>query len=173
MTIINDVELKAWAADYGIEPFSADCINPASIDLRWSGQVKTIVGCDRETLQPIWHDLFFHVSEKGFYLLPGYLYLMDSLEYIRMPADMCGFLTLKSSMGRAGLEHLHAGFFDPSFHGSATWEMKVMSPVPILLKPGQRVMQLALDRMDSKPEKSYALTGRYNGQDRPQEAIDL
>ena len=92
------------------------------------------------------------------------LYLLDTVETVSMPNWACGLLSLKSSIGRMGLEHLHAGWFDPGFHGTATLEIKNMAPWTISLKRGQPIVQLALLSMSQEPRLSYRDTGRYNGQ---------
>jgi dCTP deaminase len=102
-------------------------------------------------------------------LNPGELFLLDTVEIITMPENAVGWLALKSSMGRLGLEHLHAGFFDPGFTGTATLEMENRAPWPITLKRNQRIIQLALADVMA-PERSYRVTGRYNGQSVPTEA---
>ncbi len=84
-----------------------------------------------------------------------------------MADDLAGMLALKSSMGRQGLEHLHAGYVDPGFSGTLTLEMEVRAPWPILLARGQRIMQLILERMEDIPDAPYYLTGRYCGQNEP------
>lgn len=165
-----DKDLRRWAAGGGLEPYDLECINPASVDLRWSGRAKVAIGVTLE-MKPIWYDLAEHVTDGSLYLLPGLLYLLDSLEVITMPEDMTANLTLKSTWGRMGLEHLHSGLFDPGFHSAtATWEVKVMAPWPILLRAGQRVMQLQMAQMSDWPDASYRVTGRYNRQFGPQEA---
>lgn len=158
--IIPDFEIRQWAKNGGIAPYDTECINPASIDLRWSGNVK--IAMDNG-----WHD-FGNVDEKIFY--PGALYLLDTLEYIKIPPCWAGELMLKSSLGRQGLEHLHAGWFDPGFEGTGTLEIKNMAPWPITLKRGQKIVQMAFHELKALPEKSYQVTGRYNGQRGPTEA---
>jgi deoxycytidine triphosphate deaminase len=170
MSIKPDWWINQQAMECGlIEPFILEHVNPASIDLTWSGRVKVAVGMKLDGTK-IWADVTEHVTPDGFWFLPNLLYLMDSLEVVTIPNNITASLTLKSSMGRLGLEHLHSGFFDPGFQGTATWEIKVLSPWPILLKPCQRVMQLVFDEMASRPINDYSKTGRYNGQITPTEA---
>ena len=64
------------------------------------------------------------------------LYLFDTAEYVNMPADCCGFLTLKSSMGRAGMNMLHMGFVDPGFQGTLSFEVQAVGPLPLSIEPG-------------------------------------
>ena len=159
--ILNDTALRAWAATGGLTPYDPDNINPASIDLCWSGRLRV-------AHPEGWSDV---VEYESYVLQVGGLYLMDTLEVINMPDDAAGLLALKSSMGRIGLEHLHAGFVDPGFHNATlTLEIKVLAPWPITLKKGQRIVQMVLYRLNAKPEKTYAVTGRYNHQKEPQAA---
>jgi len=38
--IFADSEIDVWGVLGGIDPFDEECVNPASIDLRWSGSYK-------------------------------------------------------------------------------------------------------------------------------------
>lgn len=164
----NDVRLKKWAEDGGVNPFDPETINPASIDLRWSGRARIFVPpalCDFGGNEG-WSD----IKEFGeLRLIPGFLYLLDSREYVSIPTTCVGWLALKSSMGRKGLEHLHAGFFDPGFHGTATLEVEVRAPEALTIVKGQKIIQMALAEC-YEPERDYTKTGRYNGQVGPTSA---
>lgn len=158
----NDEMLQIWATkENGLSPYYPENINPASVDLQWSGRYKWA----RE-------DGWTPIRETGELVIePNGLYLLDTEEYVTMPETAAGILMLKSSIGRNGLEHLHAGFFDPGFHGTATLEVKNLAPWPVVIKKGQRIVQLALIDMVGAPLRSYIVTGRYNGQREPQEEI--
>ena len=176
--ILNDELLYEWA-ETNIQPFPAGQINPASLDLRLGNLI-------RET-HPIWDtmtkaEMLDHIKngtietlpmwgepqEFGiFWLLPGRFVLCHSEEYIYMPNNAAGFLFSKSSTGRIGLEHLHAGHFDPSFSGQATWELHNIAPWPIKLTAGKRLMQMVMLEMIKPPRLDYSVTGRYNGQTGP------
>jgi dCTP deaminase len=162
--IIPDYMLMEWARfEEGLTPFAPELINPASVDLRWSGRVKTMM------IYGDWSEMF---ECDRLALKPNGLYLLDTLEYIKVPSRWAGLLALKSSMGRLGLEHLHAGFFDPGFEGTATLEIKNMRPSSdIVLTKGQRIVQMVFYQMVTVPDRDYHKTGRYNGQNKPQEAI--
>jgi dCTP deaminase len=159
--IYPDWKLIDWIRTGGVTPFHEDCLNPASIDLRWSGRWRMAA-----------EGGFTGVHESNELTIePGRLFLLDTLEYVIMPQDAAGMLMLKSSIGRQGLEHLHAGWFDPGFHGTATLEIVNTAPWSVRLEKGQRIVQLSLMAMSGRPDKSYAETGRYNGQSGPQEAM--
>src|SRR5690606_23224403 len=99
---------------------------------------------------------------QAFLFRPGYFYLAHSAETIRMPNDYAALLTLKSTTGRRGLEHLNAGWIDPDFTGQITLEFA--PELPVLVRIGDRLVQLTYLECSSLPEKGYALTGRYQGQ---------
>ena len=175
--IWNDVLLERWARQGGVKPFEPSFINPASIDLAWSGRWRWYMpefvldfdedGHVKPGVKSGWSDV---MEGEQVVLHHNIFYLLDSLEYIRMPLSAAGILYMKSSMGRKGLEHSHAGFVDPGFEGTLTWEISILCPNDIILKRGQPVMQLVLEQCHL-PRKPYIETGRYNGQRVPTEAI--
>lgn len=161
-------------------PFEEKQVNPASYDLRWSGRVRrpnpdkfnrVIKTWDKEELKNLW----LPVEEYNeLYIHPGEFVLLDTYEAIEIPIDLCGLLMLKSSSGRFGLEHLHAGFFDPGFGldnpSTGTLEVTNKAPWIICIKKHQSIVQLVLMKMLETPEKDYRVTGRYNGQIIPEGA---
>jgi len=156
--ILCDWQLKKWARGGGLNPFEASCINPASVDLRWSGRFRLaqIEG---------WGPLI--TVEDGWVFKPGLFYLLDTLETASMPSACAGFLALKSSLGRRGLEHLHAGWVDPGFRGTLTLEVAVRAPWDVELVKGESIVQLILERLEKKPSMVYS--GHYQDQMGPTE----
>jgi len=75
-------------------------------------------------------------------------------------------LFLKSSTGRKGLEHLHAGYGDPGFEGQWTLEIINHWPYSQTVFVGQRLLQLVL--CDTYPVvRDYSETGHYQAQTGP------
>lgn len=146
---------KTHAVALGIDP---DNINPHSVDLCLS---RTIIekrpGCPDVTHELNWGD--------EFEFTPGALYITDTREYVRIPPTHRGQLLLKSSTARKGLNHLMAGYLDCAFHGTITLEFVAHLPVTFVI--GQRIVQMELARLAEQPEKTYEMTGRYNGQKSP------
>lgn len=176
---LEDAGLMKWAENGGITPFNPKNINATSIDLEWSGRYRLPKRCDD------WRDrnpLDFRVMSSepmerweevrhADYLLmePNAFYLLDTLEYIIMPEGYAGILFLKSTWGRAGAEHLHAGLFEPKFQGTGTLEVCNMHPMPATLCLGDRFVQLALVKTEAIPSLvPYDKVGRYSGQNSPQ-----
>jgi dCTP deaminase len=163
--IWNDHKLELWAEGGGVEPYAAECVNPASIDLRLGDEWVDIKSGERYSRNstPPRADITLYPGDtpRGeITLYPGMVILATTVEYIRMPPNATGVLYLKSSMARMGLDHSLAGFVDPGFHGELTMELHSHTVVKLL--PGQRIAQLALSEMLETPKTLY--NGRYQGQ---------
>ncbi len=172
MMIYND---KWWMNNpANIRPFDENRVNPASYDLSWSGRyrqpvhsIKIVKSWEKIEVNESWRP----VSEATtLFISPGELFLLDTLETMEVPTNASGFLFLKSSIARCGLEHLHAGFFDPGFGlgnpSTGTLEVYNASKHTIAIRKGQPIVQLIL--MDCEPPvKDYRVTGSYNGQTKP------
>lgn len=154
----NDERLNNWASRNGVTPYDRTLINPASIDLRLGDHYRlpTAVG---------WSDPLLIVKE-GLTLKPGQFVLLHTLETTAIPTNAAALLFLKSSTGRRGLEHLHAGYGDPGFCGQWTLEVINHWPYPQTIHAGERLFQLCLVDC-SIPVVSYAKTGHYQHQTGP------
>jgi dCTP deaminase len=80
---------------------------------------------------------------KPFVLHPGEFALASTLEHVKIPLDLSARLEGRSTWGRLGLQiHATAGFVDPGFSGSLTFELSNVSMVPLPLYPGVRISQI-------------------------------
>ena len=91
------------------------------------------------------------------HLHPGEFILGATLEYIRLPNDLSGYVTSRSSWGRAGLAIATAISVAPGFMGVITLELANLGSVPLALHPGVRIAQLVLHY--TEPTTPYS--GRY------------
>lgn len=99
-------------------------------------------------------------------LRPGDFALAATEQIFNLPNDIAAIYVLKSSMARAGLNHLNAGYCDPGWNGSAlTMEFhNVLRYHTLALEPGDKCGQMYFFRGDMVPElASYAVRGQYNG----------
>lgn len=170
--ILRDVELQLWAEE-NVFPYCTTLINPASIDLRLDEWIRTPMWYWQPFLWRIAYKLNLpkwseEVYFRDYLLKPGGFVLCTSREITKIPNDVAAILFLKSSIGRRGIEHLHAGFGDPGFgdnqHGGAqwTWELLNVAPWPNLLRAGEPLMQLVLAKLNAIPDKLYKDVGHYN-----------
>lgn len=108
---------------------------------------------------------------EPFILHPGDFVLASTLEYIVLPSYLTARLEGRSTWGRVGLQiHSTAGFVDPGFQGSLTFELNNLGKLPLPLYPGTRISQLSFHkilnavRMYSDKEGSgYANSTRTKG----------
>jgi len=110
-----------------INPYSNECQQPASYDLRSAGDV----------------------------LLPkGACTLVPSLEWVELPRDLAGTLRCRSSFGRRGIL-LGAGFVDPGFRGQLTLCLTNLGGDGIIIRKNERVVQMILHEV-KKSNQSYS-----------------
>jgi dCTP deaminase len=102
-----------------IRPYSAECQQPASYDLRTADEIV---------------------------LAPGACTLAHSLEWVEIPADLAATLRTRSSYGRRGVLAT-AGFVDPGFRGQLTLGLVNMGIEPVPLKKGDRVVQMIVQQV--------------------------
>lgn len=99
-----------------ITPYSRDCQQPASYDLRAASDI----------------------------LLPkSTCTLVPTLEWVELPMDLAGTLRCRSSFGRRGVL-LGAGFVDPGFRGQLTLCLTNLGSEDILVQENDRVVQMIL-----------------------------
>lgn len=110
-----------------------------------------------------------HLGEGyGMDMQPGEFILAHTANRFNLPNNISAEFSLKSSMARAGLEHLLAGWIDPGFHDSVlTLELKNnLRNHTLVLVPGMLIGQVKFFQHEPVPESaSYAARGRYNGDD--------
>lgn len=89
----------------------------------------------RQIIVPYGSDLILH---------PGDFVLGTTIEYLRVPMDLCAYVMGRSSWGRLGLIIATAVVVHPGFAGCITLELVNEGSVPIALRPGVRICQLAV-----------------------------
>ena len=162
MSIWNDVLLRDYCNRCAlVAPYEPANVNPASIDLRLDASYR--LPFEYGDIGDTWGNEQ-HMDASGIMLLPGQFILCCTLETVSIPNDASAALYSKSSTGRIGLEHLHAGWIDPGFVGQLTLEFHNVAPSPILLQPGKRYMQMVVYDLTAPAARDYSMTGRYQGQ---------
>lgn len=99
-----------------------------------------------------------------FVLHPGRFVLGATLEWLRLPRTLSGYVTGKSSLGRHGLIIETAAGIHPSFSGCLTLELANVGEVPLEISPGMQICQLFLHRVQVAPSASK---GGFSGQRKP------
>jgi dCTP deaminase len=88
------------------------------------------------------HERFDVPFEHFFLLHPGSLLLVPTLEWIKIPPDLQGVVTARSSWAREGLNIATATIINPGYQGIVTLELANFGEVPIKLYPGLRIAQI-------------------------------
>lgn len=159
---LADWQIKNLCLAGMVKPFDPDLINPASIDVRLGGNLM-IESAATSDLVP--YPLSRHSQDNPYPMVPGQFALAQTAATLDIPPSLAAQFVLKSSRAREGLQHLLAGWIDPGFNGSVlTLELKNVRQLhAVPLWPGLLIGQLVFQRMDALPRRSYAETGRYNG----------
>lgn len=143
-------------------PYDPELLNPASLDVLLGDRLMVEVE-DRPELQIL--GISHHTQANPYWLAPNEFCLAETREIFNLPDHIAGQFVLKSSRAREGLEHLMAGYCDPGWHGSRlTLELQNSRRFHNLpLWPGMKIGQMVFHSLAGLPERSYAITGRYNG----------
>lgn len=96
---------------------------------------------------------------EDFILHPRSFVLGVTLEWLRLPCDLAGYVTGRSSWGRRGLVIATAAGVHPGFTGCLTLELANLGDVPIAIRPGMAIGQLFLHEIDAKDDKSVDQSG--------------
>ena len=176
MTILSRGELirKLRDRDLVVSPIlSEEQIGAASIDLRMGNVVlmvrargashvdpaemkttKSGTAHDIEVDRQQKHERYEIPFETRFLLHPGSLALVPTLEWIKLPADVLGTVTARSTWAREGLSIATATLIEPRYEGIATLELANLGQIPIALYPGLRIAQIALAKVDGDTRRS-------------------
>lgn len=161
--IVPDHEIRRLCRQHAmVLPYDEDLLNPASIDVQLGDRLMIEVE-HRPELEI--YGISHHTKDNPYWLAPGEFALAETREIFNLPEHIAGQFVLKSSRAREGLEHLMAGYCDPGWHGSRlTLELHNSRRYHNLpLWPGMKIGQMVFHVISGRPERSYAVTGRYNG----------
>jgi dCTP deaminase len=114
--IVRRLDKDCTQGNLVINPYSRDCQQPASYDLRAADNM----------------------------LLPkGTCTLVPTLEWVELPMDLAGTLRCRSSFGRRGIL-LGGGFVDPGFRGQLTLCLTNMGNEDLSVEKNDRIVQMIL-----------------------------
>lgn len=100
------------------------------------------------------------IPEKGYILVPGVLYLGETMEYTET-YNFIPNIDGRSTTGRLGIEiHRTAGFGDNGFKGK--WTLEITVTHPVIVYPGMEIGQLYYEKIDGDTSMKY--DGKYQNQ---------
>jgi dCTP deaminase len=104
------------------------------------------------------HERFDIPFGSSFLLHPGSLVLVPTFEWVKLPANLQGIVTARSSWAREGLNIATATIINPGYKGIVTLELANFGEIPISLCPGLRLAQLALYELESADPEADRLS---------------
>ena len=135
-------------------------IGNGTIDIRLGTRFIIFRRRKIEVLDPLdekFHEKIREIQEKIYVpygnrliLHPNELILGSSLEYLRFPPDIMGYVVGRSSWGRLGLIIETSPVVHPCFIGVLTFELSNLSTAPIPLYPGTRIAQISLHKLEKR-----------------------
>ena len=138
-----------------IEPFAADQLGAASVDLTLGDEIRVIEGSAGPIDLVADSDYREHTRKQSlstpFVLEPGSTIHGITRERIRLPADICGFLEGRSRFARLGLMiHVTSAFVQPGVDNRQVLEMSNVSGQSLRIHAGVRICQLVLMRTEGE-----------------------
>ncbi|MGA2876570.1 MAG: dCTP deaminase [Nitrososphaerales archaeon] len=100
-------------------------------------------------------------------LHPNQLVLGSTLEYLRLPPDLAGYVSGRSSWGRLGLVIATATYVQPAYTGVVTLEIVNLGDTPIALYPGVRIAQLVFHPATPNEGDNVPFRTKYSLSTRP------
>jgi dCTP deaminase len=150
-------------------------VGPASIDVRLGTQFRLLRRIGDSGIDPdadyegaiadAQQSVTIAIGEP-LWLHPGQFVLGATLEYLRFPAHLGGYVLGRSTWGRVGLLVATAIMIQPGFSGCLTLELVNHGESPIALYAGSRIAQLAVHDLGAATDCGYA--GKYVGPTGPE-----
>ena len=159
-----------------LDPFEADLIQPASIDVRCDRRFRVFRNSrygfiDVKKPMPDLTELVETGEDEAFILHPGEFVLGSTYEAVTLPDDIAARLEGKSSLGRLGLlTHSTAGFIDPGWDGHVALELSNVANLPITIYFGMKIGPVSFVQMTEAAETPYGagtIGSKYKGQQGP------
>ena len=130
MTVLSDLDIikNLRTGQIKLEPSDlSTCLNPAGYDLRCSEEIA---------------------------LKPKHYELVATLETVELGLEVVAFLHIRSSLAREGVIGSFA-VVDPGFRGQLTLNLHNVSEKAIMLRKGERIVQIVFHNLGSAAQKGY------------------
>lgn len=148
------------------EVFKNNLIGPNSVDLRINGKavklknrrkVLDLANAEEINRYFTWEDFEEIIVEPREHLL------LSSIESLKLPLDVMGFIALKSTYARLGLS-IPPTIINAGSEGELTIEL-IGGPFPVKIRKGDRIVQIVFVKLTSPPQNPYR--GKYQNQSGP------
>lgn len=182
MTIKPDSWIKRMASVHAmIEPFVAENITNGAIsfglssygyDVTSASEFKIFTNVNAVVIDPKAFDsnsfteAKIQQDGKGLFIIapPNSFVLARTIEYMRIPRNVVGLMTVKSTYARCGLVSPPT-VLEPEWKGHITIEISNTTPLPARIYANEGIAQVLFFESDSPCLVSYAdRKGKYQGQ---------
>jgi len=110
----------------------------------------------RNNLQKTWYKYYTVTEDEGIVISPDEVVIAITKEWVRLPKNMYGLITGRSSFSRMGIEvQLTQDLHQPGHDAQILLQLKNNSPYTIRLYPNMRIAQLMIGLLDEDCEVSY------------------
>src|SRR3989344_2066266 len=158
MILTRDILLeKIKKKEIQITPYSRGLVGPASIDLTLDNKIRIFNGKEASADDKTDYKKITKIVDisKGYTLKPGELVVGITMEKIKLPGNLCGWLNSRSRYARIGLmSHITAPFVAPGVSNKQVLEMYNASPNNIMLLPKSKICQIVLEECRGKAKYS-------------------
>ncbi len=163
--ILSDFDLRAYleSGRLGVVPLSSETIRENGLDLRVGEEYCRVVASSRElAVEEDPPESYYSCgrAEDFLRLEPSSHYLLHTLEYLRMPPELMGFVELRSTFARLGFL-MPPTIVDAGFEGQLTVEI-LTPPFPVRLRVGTRFLHVVFAKVATPASSTYR--GKYQGQ---------
>lgn len=148
---------------------SNDKINGATVDVRLGYSFRVfkehstpyidLSGPKEEVsaqLEQVMSDEIIIDDGEAFYLHPGQLALATTLESVKLPSNIVGWLDGRSSLARLGLMvHVTAHRIDPGWEGKVVLEFFNAGKLPLALRPQMAIGALSFEILSGYAARPY------------------
>ena len=139
-----------------IEPFDCSRISSCSYELSMGDQAFVTRRGDNATKLSTRYGTSEHVN-----ILPGQFAQLLVKEYIRIPDDALGLISMKSKYKMSGLVNVSGFHVDPGYEGQLVFAVFNAGSAPIVIGPGEPTFLIWYASLDHRTEDLY--TGPRKG----------
>lgn len=152
-----------------ITPFEKANVGECSVDLRLGNEFR--VFSKQKPLKITEEPFLWQKQTKKLVLKknqtitlkPNQLLLGITLEKIKMPKHLCGFIEGRSRFARMGLMvHVSSGLIQPGVENKQVLEIVNLSPSEVTLTPGLRICQVVFEQLTSEQRNTSIFSRQTN-----------
>lgn len=126
-----------------LTPFVDSSLTACAYKVRMLNAYQPVTG---ECWQPTGDALRYRLG-------PAELVLVETVEYIRMPVNLCATYSPDHDLARQGLLLVNPSLIEPAYSGPLSCVLVNVSAEPILLRRNQEVAKLCFHVLDPSPDR--------------------